>query len=83
MILPETPKEAALVVAERLRQLFEAKERVTVSVGVATFPDDAEFPSQLVARADRALYLAKARGRNCVCCAEEMRGVAAEIESPF
>ncbi len=69
VILPETPRHAAFEVGERLRQLFEAKERVTVSVGVATFPDDAETPGQLVSRADRALYLAKAR-RNCVCCPE-------------
>jgi len=70
VILPETPSTSAFEVGERLRQLFEAKERVTVSVGVATFPDDAETPGQLVSRADRALYLAKARGRNCVCCSE-------------
>ncbi len=70
VILPETSRDSAFVAGERLCQLFEAKERVTVSVGVASFPDDAETPSQLVSRADRALYLAKAKGRNCVCCGE-------------
>jgi diguanylate cyclase (GGDEF)-like protein len=37
---------------------------VTVSIGVAVFEDQLETPQQLFARADRALYRAKAAGRN-------------------
>lgn len=40
--------------------------RVTVSVGVAVFPEDGDTPSSLLDAADRALYGAKSRGRGCV-----------------
>lgn len=39
---------------------------VTVSIGVATYPDNGELPQDLLNAADRALYAAKAAGRNCV-----------------
>jgi len=44
-----------------------SKIPVTVSVGVACFPENAETPEQLLARADRALYHAKQTGRDRVC----------------
>ena len=76
IILPETSKAAARVVAERLRLAVEAHPfpqgqsqplgKVTVSVGVATFPDDATTHEKLLEAADRALYQAKAAGRNLV-----------------
>src|SRR6266508_3727355 len=53
MILPATGREAA-----------EVAERVTASFGVAVFPDDASDATHLVRNADRALYRAKANGRN-------------------
>src|SRR5262249_17338414 len=68
VIPPETPKAAAVVVAERLRRAIERhpvlrrqsqpRARVTVSVGVATYPDDATAAIELVEAADRALYQA-------------------------
>jgi diguanylate cyclase (GGDEF)-like protein len=39
---------------------------ITISAGVATFPEDGETPEQLIRRADAALYEAKSCGRNCV-----------------
>jgi diguanylate cyclase (GGDEF)-like protein len=42
---------------------------VTVSAGVATFPDDAEDEENLVRVADERLYAAKSAGRNLVCAA--------------
>lgn len=76
VILPETPKAAAAIVAERIRRSIEKhpflhRESqplgcVTVSVGVATYPEDAAAGVKLVEAADRALYRAKNDGRNRV-----------------
>lgn len=73
IILPETDAKGALFVAERLRKTIEAFEfpgqeqalKVTVSLGVATFPDHASVKSVLIKKADMALYECKKRGRNC------------------
>jgi len=75
VLLPDCPKDEALVLAERLREriqnqpvvLRRERTRVTVSIGVATFPDDAQLKEDLVAKADMAMYRAKATGRNRVC----------------
>jgi diguanylate cyclase (GGDEF)-like protein len=77
IILPETPKEGARIIAERLCQAiaetaFDGREtqpfgKITVSIGVATFPDDAADGSSLVQQADEQLYAAKENGRNAVC----------------
>lgn len=81
VILPETPYEAALLAAERLCRtvvalpfLVDGQEiSLTLSIGVATFhPVSHPDPSSLIADADRALYLAKRRGRNRVCGAQEL-----------
>lgn len=76
ILLPETDKWTARQVAERIRQsvathVFVAREtqdhaQITVSAGVATFPDDAEEPRDLVHAVDMALYVAKRAGKNCV-----------------
>jgi diguanylate cyclase (GGDEF)-like protein len=72
----------ALVAAERVRQAVEQHQfflkrrsetraeesfRITVSIGVAAYPDDAKDPIQLVELADSALYRAKRSGRNIIC----------------
>ena len=70
VLLPETVNERALVVAERLRSRVAATgheellDPVTISVGVATCPDDATTPSDLLHKADVALYASKFNGRN-------------------
>ncbi len=77
IVLPETSKDLAMVVAERLRRSVEGKEirafdesvRATVSVGVATYPEDAEYVAALIDKADNALYKAKRMGRNLACSA--------------
>ncbi len=76
LILPETPGIAAVIAAERLRKIIESHDfphrqaqplgRVTVSIGAATSPDDADSVESLVETADRLLYRAKAEGRNRV-----------------
>ena len=45
----------------------QAKHQITISIGVAAFPDDATDPIELVELADSALYRAKRSGRNQVC----------------
>jgi diguanylate cyclase (GGDEF)-like protein len=77
VLLPSCPKEQAVRVAEKLRQAVSAGTqksgrfggRTTVSIGVATFPDDGRVSRGLVDTADAALYEAKARGRDCVVAA--------------
>jgi len=69
MILPATGREAAVQVAERVREAIANievldEESVTASFGVAVFPDDASDATHLVRNADRALYRPKANGRN-------------------
>ena len=78
VILPGTPLQAALDVAERLRSSVEFKPfgvegralGISVSIGCAAFPTHAQSPRELVNTADQAMYTAKAAGRNCVRAAE-------------
>lgn len=67
--LPDTPKEGAHEVAERLRQAFIHSQlgqsyQVTISLGVASLSDDINSMDLLVEKADKALYLAKKKGKN-------------------
>lgn len=73
LILPQTDREGAMVVAERIRAVVAAHAfplvsagSITISSGVAMFPEDAGDGTGLIQQADRALYLAKQRGRNRV-----------------
>ena len=76
VVLVDTPKLTAAQVADKLRQRIaefpfvnagtQPQGMLTVSIGVASFPDDAGDPEALVRSADAALYRAKAGGRNCV-----------------
>jgi two-component system cell cycle response regulator len=81
LILPETPLEGALVVAGKVREAIalrpfggEGEEpiTVTVSVGVAAFPQHGTTAPALLRAADQALYEAKGRGRNRVVTADEL-----------
>lgn len=77
IVLPQTDKEKALATAERIRAAVEGFDfpngetqpggRVTISMGVAMFHDDGKTSSELVGKADEALYQAKREGRNRVC----------------
>ncbi len=76
LMLAETPKEGAVMLAEDLRQqieqhAFQGEEtqpngKLTVSIGVATYPEDGESSSILLQKADEALYKSKENGRNRV-----------------
>ncbi|MHB8869822.1 MAG: GGDEF domain-containing protein [Thermoleophilia bacterium] len=69
VILPDTDKEGAYVLAERIRAAVATitdleLPPVTVSLGIAVFPEDADTLKELVTRADDAMYAAKEAGRN-------------------
>lgn len=76
ILLPETDADDGIQQAERIRDLvdaypFEGQESVpgenlTVSVGVAVYPEDARSKVKIIEYADRALYAAKKSGGNCV-----------------
>ncbi len=73
--LSEATTLGAHQAAERIRKTIEAQPftlddrsiRVTISIGIAFFPEHGKDLTSLVARADRALYRAKETGRNRVC----------------
>ena len=70
IILPDTSTEEAYIVAERIRKTIEAKTSIcsmplTMSLGIAGWPDDGIMREELIRAADNALYRAKYRGRNC------------------
>lgn len=75
ILLPETPKEDAAALADKIRAAVEhtpfvvRRQRIsmTVSIGVSNFPQDTLDVETLVERADQALYQAKKQGRNRVC----------------
>lgn len=76
ILLPETDLKWARMVAERIcaairEKAVEGCGVVTGSVGVATFPNDAQDKTKLFELADQALFLAKHRGRNQVCTVAE------------
>lgn len=72
--LPDTDKSFAANAAERLRQSIEKNQfkaydellKMTISIGISTFPDDGTDIETLIDRADQALYKAKEEGRNRV-----------------
>lgn len=71
LILPQTAREGAVAVAERVRLAVEATQfplaergSITISLGVATYPHDGSDGMGLLRVADRALYRAKLGGRN-------------------
>ena len=78
VILPSTPRSKAASIAERLRASVAEQDvshqgqliPVSVSVGVATYPEDGQSSEDLISRADKALYRAKRSGRNRVVLAE-------------
>ena len=74
IILPQTTREGALTLAERIRAAVEAHAfpgedegmHITASMGIAQFPDDGELTRDLLEGSDRTLYDAKRTGRNKV-----------------
>ncbi len=70
VILPETDENGALEAAERIRLAIEQapwqKRSITISAGLASMRLDTSNPAMLIEEADKALYVSKEFGRNCV-----------------
>ncbi|HEY4130854.1 MAG TPA: sensor domain-containing diguanylate cyclase, partial [Gemmatimonadaceae bacterium] len=74
ILLPQTSQQGALELADRLRQTLASRTTshsgepiaITASFGVSTYPHPVPYGDWLVLGADKALYEAKAAGRNCV-----------------
>ena len=77
IILPRTTKQEAYIIAERLRERIEKfpfkqedilpEKRLTVSLGIASFPEDGTTKQDLITCADKRLYEAKSLGKNRTC----------------
>jgi diguanylate cyclase (GGDEF)-like protein len=77
IILPYTDKKEAFLIAERLRENIEKhpfihkeilpNKVLTASLGLASFPDNGNLPSELISYCDKALYEAKHKGKNKTC----------------
>ncbi|MDO8748193.1 MAG: sensor domain-containing diguanylate cyclase [Candidatus Omnitrophota bacterium] len=77
ILLLQTDKQEAHVVAEKIRNSVEQSDfrkqeifpnrKLTISLGIATYPDDAASKDSLLEHADKALYSAKHQGKNRVC----------------
>lgn len=77
IILPQTDKKEALLIAERLRMDVEKynflhedilpNKKLTVSLGISSFPEDGILPTELILASDKFLYQAKNKGRNKTC----------------
>ena len=78
IILPQTEKKEAFLIAERIRTDVERypfvneeilpNKKLTASVGLSSFPEDGFSPSELISHCDKALYEAKQKGKNNTCC---------------
>lgn len=74
IILPQTEKKEAFLISERLRENIGKhsfihqeslpKKALTVSIGLATYPQDGSNPSELISYSDKVLYQAKEKGKN-------------------
>jgi diguanylate cyclase (GGDEF)-like protein len=83
ILLTQTKKEQALTVAEKLRKIVEGWQfpgvprTVTISAGVASYPEHGTVRDDLIRGADSALYAAKQAGRNRACLAGLTRSATA------
>ena len=93
LLLEETDAEGALLVAERIRDRVShqvvqgdfGSVKITVSLGIATWPDNGRTAEEVLKNADQALYQAKRQGRNRVVmstrrCLEESATIGLQPE---
>lgn len=77
VILPEVSEKEALAVGQRIMKSigqyeFKSPEnedigKLSITIGIASFPKDAAAREELISRADQAMYAGKSAGKNCIC----------------
>lgn len=79
MLLPETSKEGGIEVAERLKSMFvqhvankEKRVRLSLSIGVSSYPEDGADEASLTSAADRRMYVSKRYGGNMITAYDEI-----------
>ncbi len=87
MILPETTKEGAVEVAERLRDYFSQRccdkvkrIKLSLSIGVASHPEDGADSKDLIGVADRRMYIAKEGGGNRISAYDSLAENGSEVD---
>jgi len=83
IILPQTEKKEAFLIAERIRTDVERyafvneeilpNKKLTVSIGLSSFSEDGFSPAELICHCDKALYEAKHKGKNNTCCYSDFK----------
>ena len=80
VLLPQTPKQSAVVVAKRLRDAFRMEEfnvgpnlavNVRASMGIATYPEDAKSAHEIIRQADEMMYVVKNSTRDNISVAKQ------------
>jgi putative two-component system response regulator len=85
VLLTESDEVSALIPAERIKHAVESyfQGRLTVSVGVASYPQHATEKTALIEKAQEALAKAKIRGKNKVCVAEVQMEASTDASPPI
>jgi len=83
IILPQTEKKEAFLIAERIRMDIEKhtflnaellpNRKFTASMGLSSSPEDGFTPAELISHSDKALYAAKQKGKNNTCCYSDLK----------
>ena len=88
MILPETAKEGAIEVSNRLRERFarqcsdkEKRIKLSLSIGIASYPEDGTDEQALIGAADRRMYQSKESGGNLITAYDAMQQLENDAET--
>lgn len=85
LLLPQTDLETSRAIAERLREIIASADfphrQITMSLGLAWHPAGQPPDDEIVVAADKALYMAKNRGRNCLVVSGETEQPSQDSES--
>ncbi len=78
VLMPETNSEQAYRLADKLREWLAAdpllrEKKITASVGIASYPQHANTPPELIQIADASMYLSKHRGGNMIVSADHYK----------